>query len=75
MKKMPIWYMFLRNFIKTKRIVRESFFNKAFDSAIHLILVNTLEKHSISKGFINWIKILLKNRISFVINYGVATGL
>ena len=60
MKKMPIWYMFLRNFIKTKRIVRESFFHKAFDSAIHLILVNTLEKHSISKGFIN---------------YGVATGL
>lgn len=41
---------------------------KAFDSIDHMILINTLENFSFGKDFIRWIKILLKNQESCIIN-------
>ena len=43
---------------------------KAFDSVNHVFLISVLEKFSFGKDFVKWIKILLKNQESCVINGG-----
>ena len=43
---------------------------KAFDSVNHVFLISVLEKFSFGKNFVKWIKILLKNQESCVINGG-----
>ena len=41
---------------------------KAFDSVDHLFLVSALEKYGFKNDFIRWIKLLLKNQESRIIN-------
>ena len=43
-------------------------FEKIFDSFIHNFVINALEHYGFDYNFIEWIKILLKNQQSFVIN-------
>ena len=47
---------------------------KAFDSLNHNFLIATLELFNFGDNFINWIKILLKNQESCVINGGLTSG-
>ena len=46
---------------------------KALDSLDHNFLIFTLEKYSFSKSFILWVKILLRDQESCVINGGTTT--
>ena len=48
-------------------------FEKAFDSMNHAFLVAALKKYSFGDNFIDWIKILLNNQESCVINGGNTT--
>ena len=45
-----------------------NWFEKAFDSLNHNFLITSLEYYSFANNFIKWIKILLKNQESCVIN-------
>ena len=47
---------------------------KAFDSVNHLFLVSALEKYGFKNDFIRWIKLLLKNQKSRIINRGQTTN-
>ena len=47
---------------------------KAFDSVNHLFLVSALEKYRFKNDFIRWIKFLLKNQESCIINGGQTTN-
>ena len=47
---------------------------KAFDSLDHDFLIIALQKFSFGKNFVNWIKILLRNQESCVINGGTTTN-
>ena len=46
---------------------------KAFDSMNHAFLIAVLKKYGFGVGFIDWIKILLNNQESCVINGGHST--
>ena len=46
---------------------------KAFDSFDHNFLISALEKYGFGKNFISWVKILLKNQESCVLNSGTTT--
>ena len=46
---------------------------KAFDSLDHDFLISTLEKYCFGKNFILWVKILLRDHESCVINGGTTT--
>ena len=46
---------------------------KAFDSLDHDFLILTLEKYGFGKNFILWVKILLRDQESCVINGGTTT--
>ena len=46
---------------------------QAFDSLDHNFLISTLEKYGIGKNFILWVKILLRDQESCVINGGTTT--
>ena len=46
---------------------------KAFDSLDHNFLISTLEKYDFGQNFILWVKILLKDQESCVINGGKTT--
>ena len=46
---------------------------KAFDSLDHNFLISALEKYGFDKNFISWVKILLRNQKSCVLNGGTAT--
>ena len=46
---------------------------KAFDSLGHNFLISTLEKYDFGQNFILWVKILLKDQESCVINGGKTT--
>ena len=46
---------------------------KAFDSLDHNVLISTLEKYGFGQNFILWIKILLNDKKSCVINGGKTT--
>ena len=48
-------------------------FEKAFDSLNHNLLIAVLEKYGFGHDFVDWIKILLKNQKSCVMNGGHAT--
>ena len=48
-------------------------FEKAFDSLNHNFLITVLEHYGFGNDFIEWIKILLKNQESCVINAGHST--
>ena len=41
---------------------------KAFDSINHCFLIKVLEKYGFEKDFIKWIKILLQNEESCIVN-------
>ena len=43
---------------------------KAFDSLDHNFLISTLEKYGFGQNFIIWVKILLNDQESCVINGG-----
>ena len=47
---------------------------KAFDSINHCFLIKVLEKYCFLKDFIKWIKILLQNQVSCIINRGTGTN-
>ena len=47
---------------------------KAFDSINHCFLFKVLEKYGFEKDFIKWIKILLQNQESCIINGGTTTN-
>ena len=47
---------------------------KDFDSVNHLFLVSALEKYGFKNNFIRWIKLLLKNHESCIINEGQITN-
>ena len=46
---------------------------KASDSLDHNFLISTLEKYGFGKNFILWVKILLRDQESCVINGGTTT--
>ena len=46
---------------------------KAFDSVDHSFLISTLERYQFSNRFLKWVKILLKNQESCIINGGNTT--
>ena len=46
---------------------------KAFDSLDHKFLIYALEKYGFGKKFISWVKILLRNQESCVLNWGTTT--
>ena len=46
---------------------------KAFDSLDHKFLISALEKYGFGKNFISWVKILLRNQESCVLNGGTTT--
>ena len=46
---------------------------KEFDSLDHNFLIFTLEKYGFRKKFILWVKILLRDQESYVINVGTTT--
>ena len=46
---------------------------KAFDSLDHNFLISTLKKYGFSQNFILWVKILLSDQKSCVINRGKTT--
>ena len=48
-------------------------FKKAFDSLNHNFLITALEHYGFGNDFIEWIKILLKNQESCLINAGHTT--
>ena len=48
-------------------------FEKAFDSLNHKFLIAVLKKYGFGEDFIDWIKILLRNHESCVINGGHTT--
>ena len=45
----------------------------AFDSLDHHFLISSLEKYGFGKNFLSWVKILLKNQESCVLNGGTTT--
>ena len=47
---------------------------KAFDSMDHSFLIEALKVFGFGETFITWIKIILKNQESCVMNGGVSTG-
>ena len=47
---------------------------KDFDSVNHLFLVSALEKYGFNYNFIRYIKLLLKNQESYMINGGRTTN-
>ena len=47
---------------------------KAFDSINHCFLIKVLEKYGIEKDFIKWIKILIQNQESCIINGETTTN-
>ena len=46
---------------------------KALDSVNHSFLISTLERYGFGNGFLKWVKILLKNQESRIINAGNTT--
>ena len=46
---------------------------KAFDSLDHNFLISTLEKYGFRENFISWVKVLLRNQESCVLNDGKTT--
>ena len=70
------YYLMLLKLLKWKKL--EGFLvamdiEKALDSLDHNFLIFTLEKYSFSKSFILWVKILLRDQESCVINRGTTT--
>ena len=55
---------------KFKRSLGAVNIEKAFDSLDHNFLICTLEKYDLGKDFILWVKILLRDQKSCVINSG-----
>ena len=47
---------------------------KAFDSINHCFLIKVMEKYGFEKDFIKWIKILLQNQESYIVNRGTTTN-
>ena len=47
---------------------------KAFDSINHCFLIKVLEKYGFEKYFIKWIKILVQNQESCIVNGGTTTN-
>ena len=45
----------------------------AFDSLDHHFLISSLEKYGFGKNFLSWVKVLLKNQESCVLNGGTTT--
>ena len=41
---------------------------KAFDSLDHKLLSSALEKYGFGKNFMSWVKVLLRNQASCVLN-------
>ena len=54
--------------LKLKSSLVTADIQKAFNPAKYLFLVSVVEKYDFRKAFINWIKALLKNQESCVIN-------
>ena len=46
---------------------------KAFDSVDHAFIISTLERYGFGNRFVRWVKILLKNQESCIINGGNTT--
>ena len=46
---------------------------EAFDYLDHNFLISALEKYRFGKNFISWVKILLRNQESCVLNGGTTT--
>ena len=47
---------------------------KAFDSVSHAFLISVLRKFGFGPNFIQWIRVLLRNQESFVMNNGHSSG-
>ena len=62
----------------TRKLKKEGFLltidiEKAFDSVNHVFLLEALKKYGFGKQFIQWIRTILKNQESCIINGGVTT--
>ena len=59
--------------LKLDEILATIDIQKAFDSVDHSFLISTLERYRFSNRFLKWVKILLKNQESCIINGGNTT--
>ena len=65
--------MEISNTLKLDGILATIDIQKAFDSVDHSFLISTLERYRFSNRFLKWVKILLKNQESCIINGGNTT--
>ena len=61
------------DFLNLRGLVVTVDIQKAFDSVNRLFLITALKKFGFGETFINWIKILLRNQESCIINGGTTT--
>ena len=65
--------MEISNTLKLEGLLPTTDIQKAFDSVDHSFLISTLERYRFSNRFLKWVKILLKNQESCIINGGNTT--
>ena len=59
--------------MKLDRLLATIDIQKAFHSFGHSFLISTLERYGFGNRFVTWVKILLKNQESCIINGGSTT--
>ena len=59
--------------LKLDRLLAIIDIQKAFDSVDHAFIISTLERYGFGNKFVRWVKILLKNQKSCIINGGNTT--
>ena len=63
----------ITDLIKIKGLLLTIDIEKGFDSVDHQFLINVLKTFGFEKNLVRWIKLLLKNQESCIINGGIAT--
>ena len=63
----------ITDLLKIKCLLLTVDIEKAFDSVDHQFLINVLKTFGFEKNLVRWIKILLKNQESCIINGGITT--
>ena len=63
----------ISNTLKLDGLLATIDIQKAFDSVDHAFIISTLERYGFGNRFVRWVKILLKNQESCIINGGNTT--
>ena len=64
----------ISDLLKIKGLLLTIDIEKAFDSVDHRVLINVLKTFGFEKNLIRWIRMLLKNEESCLINGGITTN-